>query len=131
MSWKGQRGPAGGTEEQVLESVLKDIRSSLARPSNSDADGNYWVPVESFVLRQAAGLLEHYRDTLAGMQKGCKNMGNDMKREEGRPDGFSLAGMVDFSDLKDKPLTDIGVGGIIKTGHIDLSRLDLDEQEGV
>lgn len=51
MSWKGPRGPAGGTEEQVLESVLKDVRSSLARPGNSDADGNYWVPVESFALR--------------------------------------------------------------------------------
>lgn len=58
-------------------------------------------------------------------------MGNGMKCEEERPDGFDLAGMVQFSDLKDKSLTDIGVGGIIKTGRIDLSRLDLEEQEGV
>lgn len=58
-------------------------------------------------------------------------MVNDMKREEEHPDDLFLAGMVDFSDLKDKPLTNAGEACTITTGSIDLSRFDLDEQEGV
>lgn len=65
---RGERGPAGGTEMQIIESILNDMRSSLAKPGELDSDGNRWVPVESFTLRQAMELLEHYNALLTKNQ---------------------------------------------------------------
>lgn len=131
MSWKGPRGPVGGTEEQMLESVLKDMLSSLGKLGGPDADGNCWAPVDYFAFSRAVELLEHYRDALAGMRKGLENMGNELKREEERANRLGLKGIAFSGDLENGALTDIGVGGVIRTGSIDPRSVGLDEPEGV
>ena len=62
---KGERGPAGGTERQILASVLNDVRDNLSKPGEMDEYGNRWMKMESISLRQIMVLMEHYNTLLA------------------------------------------------------------------